>query len=446
MNKKNVFLLPILLLMGCSDNTTTIITYVTNYQISPNVYYTGNVNTLLKPNGNGLLKYDDGKTFAGVFDNGNVNEGIISYSDDSYFSGFVSMDDNYLVSRSEGRYSYKNGQYYEGRFKNDLYDDDDGFFSYHLTNYDGSTYYTYQYQGGFKNGLVDNQIGTIYYPALFNNSYGMLYATGVMKSELQLKLNQNIVGKYRYPNSPDYYEGEGFYNGESLIPLGKGKTIFGSGCIYEGEYFDGKYDGTGMFYWPNKSYYQGEFNNGTPDGCIGTYHYANEANMLAGIWNFTGLMQGFVSPANNTNGTGEIHFSDGYKDWYNGEISIINNAPIRNGIGTERWSNGSQSTSEAGLTWAWQNASEAFKNRMSELNLCQDKITAVYDKNYSGGWINGDGYWYIQTMNGIPYGYVSGTWEGSVVRKGNISPDSELDIDPLYLGTLDLTSLWEGVI
>lgn len=326
------------------------------------------------PYGNGTLVYENGNTFVGTFES------------------------NWW--RKEGKLTFVNGCYYNGKFVNDKYNDTNGEFSWP----DG-----WLYKGNFVNGDMTNLKGTLY-----SKGYRTTSGTGWwildnittdafpgFAANQTTGVNSKYVTWYDSPTNYNYYVGPiNIDANKAFNTTGLNGTLYIGRSIYKGQ--------AGLYYW-------------------------------------SGAMRNDFWPATSTHGTGEIQFqADAYKDWYIG--SVLHNGDgdswIRDGVGTERWSNGSSKTIDGKLTWAWKNASEAFKNEMESKNLYQDKLTAVFDKNYSGGWINGDGYWYIQDADGQPYGYVSGTWEGSVVRKGNISPDSIVKLDPDYVGTIDLTNLW----
>ncbi|KAH0851356.1 hypothetical protein HID58_094802 [Brassica napus] len=59
-------------------------------------------------------------------------------------------------------------------------------------------------------------------------------------------------------------------NGTIVSPHGHGKYLWTDGCMYIGEWYNGKTMGKGKFGWPSGATYEGEFKSGYMDG-IGTY-------------------------------------------------------------------------------------------------------------------------------------------------------------------------------
>ena len=116
-----------------------------------------------------------------------------------------------------GRYTWDDGKYYEGQFKNDL------------PNGKGVKYYSngnILYEGYFLNGKFDGK------------------------------------GKYIYDNG-DYFIGQ-YKNG---LRIGKGNLYYRNGNImYEGDYVNGKEEGFGKAINEDGTYYIGQFKNGLAHG------------------------------------------------------------------------------------------------------------------------------------------------------------------------------------
>ena len=177
--------------------------------------YTGYVNENGKPHGKGILT---------VWTSGNVYKG--EFKNDK-FDG-------------KGKYTYKKGSFYQGKFKDDV------------KYFDGKGKLTYNnrdvYEGEFKNDKFDGK-GKLTY------KNGDVYE-GEFKDD-----DFNGKGKLTYKNG-DVYEGE-FKNGTFN---GKGKLTYKNGDVYEGEFKDNKPHGKGKLTYKNGNVYEGEYKNGVKDG------------------------------------------------------------------------------------------------------------------------------------------------------------------------------------
>ena len=134
---------------------------------------------------------------------------------------------NFINGKLEGngKYIYKNGNYYIGQFKNDKFNG---------------------------KGILYNKNGNIIYEGDFING----------------KIEGN--GKHFYKNG-QYYVGQ-FKNNKRN---GKGILYYKNGNVMcEGDFINEKYEGDGKYFWKNGQYYVGQFKNGKRNG-KGIIYYKN---------------------------------------------------------------------------------------------------------------------------------------------------------------------------
>ncbi|PRP85687.1 hypothetical protein PROFUN_06521 [Planoprotostelium fungivorum] len=144
----------------------------------------------------------------------------------------------------QGKYTFTNGDVYEGDFKNGL------FHGVGMFKRDNGDCYT----GDFKNDLFDGRGVYVYKDG---ERYEGEYSAG----------ERHGRGKYTYRNG-NVFEGE-FVNGEML---GEGKYIFSNGDKYHGSISGGSFVG-GTYIYSNGDRYVGGFKGSSPEG-HGTLHYA----------------------------------------------------------------------------------------------------------------------------------------------------------------------------
>ena len=63
---------------------------------------------------------------------------------------------------------------------------------------------------------------------------------------------------------------------------GKGMYYFSDGCLYEGDYVDGKRSGRGVYRFPDGSFFEGEYRDGVVEG-RGTFTFA-DGSAEVGRW------------------------------------------------------------------------------------------------------------------------------------------------------------------
>uniref|UniRef100_A0A7S0HUR4 MORN repeat-containing protein 5 n=1 Tax=Hanusia phi TaxID=3032 RepID=A0A7S0HUR4_9CRYP len=146
--------------------------------------------------GHGSCDFDDHCSYAGEFENGELN--------------------------GKGVYSFNDGSRYEGEFKNGLMH--------------GQGVYTvaggHRFEGSYREGKRDGH-GVVVY------ANGIRYDGEVKDSSLKGR------GKFFFPNG-DVYEGDL----EDNLPHGEGTYRFASGTVYEGQFRAGRIHGEGKFEFP----------------------------------------------------------------------------------------------------------------------------------------------------------------------------------------------------
>lgn len=208
----------------------------------------------------------DGVTYTGRVENDiPVGEYHLVYSDNSTFDGTLTND----FKRQKGKHQYTNKMYYEGEFSEDKFEGD-GMFTWSTTGNwkDGNTY-----QGKFKNGVYEEQVGTYYTAANWTRDVaynGLLNFTGTMGAVFGAPGKAGTTGKgeFSYANnsiySGDLLKGNGDWD---FIRKGWGKNtwtvseaagwISGGDSSYTIDNFEGEFDavshgwiyGNGIWYF-----------------------------------------------------------------------------------------------------------------------------------------------------------------------------------------------------
>ena len=146
--------------------------------------------------------------------------GEITYEDGSKFVGTINNDG----TRCEGRLTYPNKMYYEGKFVNDKYEDENGFFSWSTT---GDYKNGNSYRGKFVNGTPNGQEGTYTFPSFYNDGTGLQYWTGVIEGFAFPAVGATGKGKINFGNQ--YYEGDVIYLGDNNFQrVGQGENVWSS--------------------------------------------------------------------------------------------------------------------------------------------------------------------------------------------------------------------------
>ena len=172
--------------------------------ILPEGVYEGEIEDNLF-NGNGKMQYKDGRIYEGEWVQGNKEgNGCLSWPDGSKYWGQFKNDQ----INGEGEFLWGNGCSYKGNFVNGSFNGKGTF-----KNYNGSSY-----TGDFSEGLFHGKGKFIW-------------------------IGENKDNKERY--SGDYKYGK---------KEGNGKYTFPNGDIYEGEWFENKPHGQGLFETEGKTY------------------------------------------------------------------------------------------------------------------------------------------------------------------------------------------------
>ena len=165
----------------------------------------------------------------------------------------------------KGKLIYPDGTYYEGNFKNDLFNGK-GIFVNNNSIYNGD------FLNGKKHGKGKIEIDIIKNKnSNNNNNYN----------------NENKIEKKIYEGDweNDFINGNGIeiiqnengkiiYNGQFIKGKknGKGKLILSNGSEYYGDFKNDLLEGNGIFKWNDNKYYNGEWNN----NCINGFGILNE--------------------------------------------------------------------------------------------------------------------------------------------------------------------------
>lgn len=247
-------------------------------------------------NCHGTLLLKNGEKYEGYFRNGNFNgNGKYFYKDGSVYDG----GNKDGLADGFGTMFFSSGTKYIGYFKKDKYHGKGKMFykngdvyegHYKIGKKHGTGKYTYKdgsfFNGEYKNGNATN--GTIYF------SNGEKYVGNLKKDKYHGK------GKYFYKNG-DTYEGN-YINGKQN---GFGIYSYNDNSKYEGEYKNDKKHGFGVFNIKNGDKFIGNFKNGLRNG-KGKYFWKN-GNIFEGTYK-----NGF------RDGQGIINFQNG--DKYTGQF------------------------------------------------------------------------------------------------------------------------------
>lgn len=279
-----------------SDNNYIVPNKVTDYRINDMVTYDGDMRNG-KLDGVGTLTYKNNYTLVGEFKGGQLDENKKVYlrinENLDIFNGYLTLDEDYKYNFIEGEYTNrKQGFVYNGKFKNNLYNDEKG----KLTFKDNTCY-----EGKFVDGSNLEQVGTIYYSSYAKNEIGVHYFTGKMKTINTFYPNQNGKGEIKYG---DYstYNGDLHFDGSNFYRKGYGEMDF-STCSFYGRnagtmddvrvykyigefdhYKTGWMSGNGIMYFVDiktlqpKAYIKGYFNGVT---VIGDYQ-KSEVSLIEG--------------------------------------------------------------------------------------------------------------------------------------------------------------------
>lgn len=264
--------------------------------------YSGFLNEYKKYYGKGILYHKNGNIkYQGIFIDG-LKDGIgkqyydngnLEYSGGWMNNMFHGKGVLYQVDRERYIYSgeWRNGMYhgkgklysdttldliYEGHFVDGKYD------GYGEHRFSDNALYTF-YEGNFKNGMK-NAEGKILYKHKnkdFKYCYEIRYdgewkddkkhGKGTYKSTKDIPLSSRA-------HKENIFEGE---FSEDMMTKGKFSEYLGN--IYEGEFVDNKYHGTGqMIYKKSGKIYEGEWKEGLKDGK--GIMYNNDGTYIEAIW------------------------------------------------------------------------------------------------------------------------------------------------------------------
>ncbi|MBC7588730.1 MAG: hypothetical protein H7178_10285, partial [Chitinophagaceae bacterium] len=225
--------------------------------------------------GAGVYTWADGNFYDGNFKNGASDGfGKRRYANGNYYEGYWQAD----KKNGNGKLNYKNGDVYEGSFYDDL-KNGNGIFTWATGE---------KYNGGWRNDFRDGR-GKM----MFGN--GDEY-NGDWKED-----SRNGVGTTKFKNG-DVYEG-GYYNAQKH---GKGMLNLVSGESYNGNWKYDKKDGDGIMKFVSGATYEGSFVNDEMEG-KGMYKYAN-GDVYTGFFS-KGAKQGKGLLKYNNN------------DWYEGDFA-----------------------------------------------------------------------------------------------------------------------------
>ncbi|KAL0231847.1 hypothetical protein GEMRC1_011251 [Eukaryota sp. GEM-RC1] len=121
-------------------------------------------------------------------------------------------------------------------------------------------------------------------------------------------MTETLSGTFEYPDGSTYVgeyirnesneilkHGSGLYKSNSFTFEGEfdndlhinGTLSFSSGCVYQGQFDNGKYSGTGIMTWPSGACYSGVWFDGQPHG-EGTFTSAEKTEFVGHFHKGTG--------------------------------------------------------------------------------------------------------------------------------------------------------------
>lgn len=179
---------------------------VSNFDLGNGNKYSGTMKDGLM-DGEGTIKFKNLDSLTGSFINNKLDETkdctYVSKTEGTTFIGKGRLNDDFTFNYLEGKLELPNKRSYTGKFKDNLYHDEEAIFDFGTNT---------KYVGPFENGSNVGLVGTIYYPPYALNGEGVHYFKGKMAS----------LGKFEAKQ------------------IGEGKIRFGDWSIYEGGiYFDG---------------------------------------------------------------------------------------------------------------------------------------------------------------------------------------------------------------
>ena len=212
-------------------------------------------------------------------------------------------------------------------------------------------------------------------------------------------------GKFSWLNSGDTLQGT-FENGAPTY----GKYTYANTMSYTGEFNSSwVFHGEGTFDWNQynpdgrvKAYgwlLEGEFRNGTPDGCHAKITFIRSNPLGEGVHWFEGIVQGFPGVKLNQTGKGKIVFGD--KSIYEGDIYYSATGEWqRKGIGVQDFSNCNFPGNNAGGT----DTSKILR------------YEGEFDHAVTG-WMYGNGIMYFVDEQGRPAYYIKAFFSGVAAIK-----------------------------
>ncbi len=191
----------------------------------------------------------------------------VDYPDGAHYSGEMAG------GKREGRGAmlYPDGSYYRGQWKDDRRH---GNGVYILS--DGS-----RYKGPFTDDRPD---GTGVFTASDGRKKSVTFRGGVIENSQPVSFSV-VKGELRYGTF--YFDGKytGWHKGSRMYGYkqhGRGIMVWPDGCVYTGQWKEGKMHGRGMMKWEDGSTYTGQWSNGKRVG-RGVYQWAS-GNRYVGQW------------------------------------------------------------------------------------------------------------------------------------------------------------------
>jgi hypothetical protein len=180
-------------------------------------------------------------------------------------------------AQGAGVYIFADGSFYQGKFLNNLANDENGF-------YKGPNF---EYRGGFRDNVFEGKGTEKTEDYIFEGFYSRGQKTsGSLSWDDSLYCykgpfeNDTFHGRGTLSEPTGTYEGDFTYGAKH----GQGQYHFHNGLRYEGEYRNNKREGKGALYNPNSEapVYEGDFEDGLPHG--EGFVYDEKGNRVASKW------------------------------------------------------------------------------------------------------------------------------------------------------------------